>query len=221
MATKTLHSARHPLHDTLCMSLPICHLPHVTLCTPISAHHSLQIALCTSLSARRPLHVTPYTSLPTRRSLIAAPSPSLSVHRSRYGTLYTLFSTRHSCSIALSLSPTTKGDWDLWASVCHALGRGAVRCRAGARRRWSGGVCPGRRALGCAQCLRGRGEGAAASRPALQGFRRRRPRVGVRGGRRGVRGRVLAGCGWRASGCALLLRWRDAGGAASLRVTVC
>ena len=48
-------------------------------------------------------------------------------------------------------------------------------------------------ALGCAQCLRGRGEGAAASRPALQGFRR-----------------------W-ASGCALLLRGRNAGETESLR----
>ena len=73
LATKTLHPARHPLHDTLCTSLPICHPPHVTLRTPISAHHPLQIALCMSLYARRPPHVTPCTSLPTRRSLFAAP----------------------------------------------------------------------------------------------------------------------------------------------------
>jgi len=64
----------------------------------------------------------------------------------------------------------------------------------------------GWRALGCAQCLRGRGEGAAASRPALQGFgRARRQRVGVRGGGSRVGGRMLAGRGWWESGCALLL----------------
>jgi hypothetical protein len=71
----------------------------------------------------------------------------------------------------------------------------------------SGSGGHGWRALGCAQCLSARDGGAAASRPALQGFRRaRRPRVGVRGGRSGVSGRVLAGCGWWSSGCALLLR---------------
>jgi hypothetical protein len=48
--------------------------------------------------------------------------------------------------------------------------RRTVRCRAGA---WSGGVrgpgsgSHGWRALGCAQCLRRRGEGTAASRPAV------------------------------------------------------
>ncbi len=63
------------------------------------------------------------------------------------------------------------------ASVCHALGRGAARCRAGARRRWSGGVrVPGSggrglRALGGSRCLRERGGGAAVSRPCIAGFR--------------------------------------------------
>ena len=73
------------------------------------------------------------------------------------------------------------------ASVCHALGRGAVRCRAVARLgravavgvRWGGrGVCA---------------SGVGARCPALQGFSR-----------------------W-ASRCALLLRGWSAGGAESLR----
>ena len=80
LATKTLHSARHPLHDTLCTSLPTCHLPHVTLCTPISAHHSLQIGLCTSLSACRPLHVTLCTSLPASHSMYTHPHMLRDLH---------------------------------------------------------------------------------------------------------------------------------------------
>ncbi len=57
------------------------------------------------------------------------------------------------------------------ARAPHAVGRGTVRCRADARRRWGGDVrwsgsgCRGWRALGCARCLRGRGGGAAASGP--------------------------------------------------------
>ena len=101
------------------------------------------------------------------------------------------------------------------ARAPHALGHGTVRCRAGARRRWSCGVRgPGSgghgwRALGCTQCLVGLGEGAAASRPALQGFRRtRRQRVGVRGGGSMVGGRMLAGRWWWALGCTLLLAAR-------------
>jgi len=55
--------------------------------------------------------------------------------------------------------------WFVLARAHHSLGRGTVRCRADARRRWSGGVRgPGSvghgcRALGCAQspsCSRGR-----------------------------------------------------------------
>ncbi len=86
------------------------------------------------------------------------------------------------------------------ARATHAPGCGTVQCREGERRRWSGGVRgPGSGghgwcALGCAQCLCGRGEGAAASRPALQGFcRAQRQRVGVRGG------------GGRVGGCMLVL----------------
>jgi hypothetical protein len=70
------------------------------------------------------------------------------------------------------------------ARAPHAVGRGTVRCRAGASHRWGGDVRgPGSggrgwRALGCARCLRGRGGGAAASGPTLQGFgRARRQRV--------------------------------------------
>ena len=82
------------------------------------------------------------------------------------------------------------------AGPCTGLGARPVDTSSGPRntlqsdiryaRRWSNGVRgPGRAVtggvLGCAQCLRGRGEGAAASRPALQGFRRaRRQRVGAR-----------------------------------------
>jgi hypothetical protein len=55
------------------------------------------------------------------------------------------------------------------ALASHALGRGTVRCRAGSRRRWGGGMrgpgSSGRgwRALGCTRCLRGRGGGASTS----------------------------------------------------------
>ena len=55
------------------------------------------------------------------------------------------------------------------ALASHALGRGTVRCRAGTRRRWGGGMrgpgSSGRgwRALGCTRCLRGRGGGASTS----------------------------------------------------------
>ena len=97
------------------------------------------------------------------------------------------------------------------ALVCHALGRGTVRCRADARRRWSGGVRgPGSggrgwRALGCAQCLRGRGEGAAASRPCIAGF----PPVSV--GVRAAPARADSGlrrsrCAWRVSTAECVLR---------------
>jgi len=73
-------------------------------------------------------------------------------------------------------------------------GAGRAHFSGGVRGPGSGGY--GWRALGRAQCLRERGEGAAASRPALQGFRRaRRQRVGVRGGGSGVGGRMLAGRG--------------------------
>jgi len=111
------------------------------------------------------------------------------------------------------------------ARATHALGRGTVRCLAGARRRWSGGVgaVPGRDVAGgacaCAGgvhwgvrscCLHGQGECAAASRPILQGFRRsHRQRVGVRGGGSRVGGCMLAGRWWSALGCALLLRGRN------------
>jgi len=69
------------------------------------------------------------------------------------------------------------------ARAPHALGHGTVRCRAGARRRWSCGVRgPGSgghgwRALGCTQCLV-------------------------------VGGRMLAGRWWWALGCTLLLAAR-------------
>ena len=55
------------------------------------------------------------------------------------------------------------------ALASHALGRGTVRCRAGSRRRWGGGMREpgssgrGWRALGCTRCLRGRGGGASTS----------------------------------------------------------
>ena len=96
----------------------------------------------------------------------------------------------------------------------HAVGRGTVRCRASARRRWGGGVRgPGSggrgwRALRCARCLRGRSR--ARPRRGLRFDRERQRRVVVRGAGGGVGGSVLAGCGWWASGCALLLRGRGA-----------
>jgi hypothetical protein len=73
----------------------------------------------------------------------------------------------------------------LCARTCthHALGRWTVLCLAGARRRWSGGVRgPGSgghgwRALGCAQCLRGRGEGSAVSVRACRADRLDDPRT--------------------------------------------
>ncbi len=55
------------------------------------------------------------------------------------------------------------------ALASHALGRGTVRCRAGTRRRWGGGMRGpgpsgrGWRALGCTRCLRGRGGSASTS----------------------------------------------------------
>jgi hypothetical protein len=61
------------------------------------------------------------------------------------------------------------------ASVCHALWARGCAVPGGRTRRWSGGVRgPGSggrgwRALGCAQCLRGRGEGEAASRTECSG----------------------------------------------------
>ena len=73
----------------------------------------------------------------------------------------------------------------------------------------------GWRALGCAQCLRGRGEGAAASRPALQGFRRaRRQRVGARAEEAGWVGVCLpgAGGGHRGAHCCCAGGMRHAGG---------
>ena len=53
------------------------------------------------------------------------------------------------------------------ALASHALGRGTLRCRAGTRRHWGGGMrgpgSSGRgcRVLGCTRCLRGRGGGAS------------------------------------------------------------
>ena len=77
--------------------------------------------------------------------------------------------------------------------------------------RGPGSVGHGWHTLGREQCLRGRGEGAAESRPTLQGFRRTQlQRVGVRGGGSRVGGRMLAGLWWWASGCVLLLRGRNA-----------
>ena len=90
----------------------------------------------------------------------------------------------------------------------HAIGRGTVRCRAGARRCWGGGVSgPGSgdrgwRALRCARCLRGRS--GARPRRGLRFGRERQRRVGVRGAGGGVGGSVLAGRGWWTSGCVLL-----------------
>jgi len=76
----------------------------------------------------------------------------------------------------------------------HALGRRPARAAmllgGGLRGPGSGGR--GWRALGCARWLRERSTGAAASGPALQGFRRaRRPQMGVRGGGGG------GGEGWK------------------------
>ncbi len=49
----------------------------------------------------------------------------------------------------------------LLVAMFDALGRGAVRCRAGARVRGPGSGGRGWRALGWARCLRERGGGAA------------------------------------------------------------
>ena len=106
-------------------------------------------------------------------------------------------SRAHGCHIQNALFLHKPCSWSLGCAVPGA----------GARRRWSGGVRgPGSgghwwRALGCTQCLRWQGEGAATSRPALQGFRRsHRQRVGVRGGGSWVGGRMLAWHGWWVSG---------------------
>ena len=97
---------------------------------------------------------------------------------------FVLFFRKHSCKTLNGISADDPGTLDCMASVCHALGRGAVRCRAGA-----GGVRWG-------------GRGVSAS--------------GV--GARPCRGPALQGFGRWASGCALLLRVRSAGGAEPLRV---
>ena len=95
--------------------------------------------------------------------------------------------------------------------LAHAAS-GAVAC-AGPGRAVTGGVHWGARCVN-----RWQGEDTAASRPALQGsLRARRQLVGVRGGDNGVSGRGLAGRWWWASGCAMLLRRRNAGETASLR----
>ncbi len=102
--------------------------------------------------------------------------------RSGWGDVHNCAGRWPGCGPCPRLGFATRGRWGPsqgvlgGSSVCHVLGRGTVRCRAGARRRWSYGMRgPGSgghgwRALGCTQCLRWQGEGAAPSRPALQGF---------------------------------------------------
>ena len=100
--------------------------------------------------------------------------------------------------------PLLKGNLRLlsrsMASVCHALGRGAARCRAGAH------------AAGAAAC-------AGPGRAVAGGVRWGGSSVCASGvGSLPCRGPALQGFGRWASGCALLLCVRRAGGAEPLCV---